>query len=220
MSWQPSQPVPGKHACGIWDAWTPFRAVSKEGALQSPKVSNIGPDWGEWIYNNHLANTVLQVAYHQETCTLDSPGSSRMHKYRHPSSEDHRFPHPVWKFWGFYKEHVPFLLGNNATAELFLWQAAYSKYAHWTSQREVWHHLEAEDCTPSNLPCQFFRMTRHMCMQMSWSFSGRVNRTWKSVCRGARQRRCDCEVPGRLPQSRLGKSPPGMPEITFSHPLR
>lgn len=39
---------------------------------------------------------------------------------------------------------------------------------------------------------------------------------WKSKLhlavpyRSARQR-CDCEVPGGLPQSRLGKSPPGIP---------
>lgn len=79
---------------------------------------------------------------------------------------------------------------------------------------------EVGDCTTSDFPCQFFRVTKHTCMQIRWSFSGRVNCTWKSVYRSARQRRCDAEVPGRLLQSRLGKSPPRMPEITFSHHLR
>lgn len=151
---------------------------------------------------------------------LDSPGSSRIPKYRHPSSKDHCFLHAVWKFWGFLRRtRVLFSLREQCNGTALSLAGGLLKICSLDfTARDL--ATEVGDCTASDHPCQFFRVTKHTCMQIRWSVSGRVNRTWKSVDRSARQRRCDTKVPERLPQSRLGKSPPGMPEITFSHCLR
>lgn len=76
------------------------------------------------------------------------------------------FLNPILEILRLLQKRCTFLL-RTVQQQSPLFGKQYLKYAHWTSQWEVWPHLGARNCTTSNFPCQSFHMTKHIWMQIS-----------------------------------------------------
>lgn len=144
------------------------------------------------------------------------------HTCWHISPENHLFLQFPWPNSGNPEKnpHRKYMLlaGNNATPQASLWQAAL-KICPLDLTWKIWLHLGARNCTTRNFPCQSFYMIKPMWTQTKLILLWKSKLHLAGAYRSSRQRRCDCEVPGGLPQSKLGKSPPGTPAIKPNHLL-